>query len=99
MSFAVHGLNVRYGKSHVIFDLDLEVGDDEVVALLGRNGAGKTTTLLGVLGLVPGVSGSFRVYGVEFGRLPTHWRVLASIVVRRSWARVFANLTLSEHLH
>ena len=98
MSFSVTRLNVRYGKSHVIFDLDLEVGDDEVVALLGRNGAGKTTTLLGVLGLVPGVSGSVRVDGVEVSRLPTHRRVQAGIAYVPSGARCFPNLTVSENL-
>ena len=98
MSFAVNALNVRYGKSHVIFDLDLEVGDGEVVALLGRNGAGKTTTLLGILGLVPGVSGSVRVDGVEVNRMPTHRRVQAGIAYVPSGARCFPNLTVGENL-
>ena len=54
----VAGLNVRYGKSHVVFDLDLSLDGGEVLALLGRNGAGKTTTILGILGLLSGASGS-----------------------------------------
>ena len=98
MSFSVRGLNVRYGKSHVVFDLDLEVGDGEVVALLGRNGAGKTTTLLGILGLVPGVSGSVQVDGVEVGRMPTHRRVRTGIGYVPSGARCFPNLTVGENL-
>ena len=98
MSFAVSRLNVRYGKSHVVFDLDLEVGDGEVVALLGRNGAGKTTTLLGILGLVPGASGSVRVDGVELSRMPTHRRVRAGIAYVPSGARCFPNLTVGENL-
>jgi len=40
-------LNVRYGKSHVVFDFTVEVGDGELLAVLGRNGAGKTTTIRG----------------------------------------------------
>jgi branched-chain amino acid transport system ATP-binding protein len=98
VSFAVSRLNVRYGKSHVIFDLDLEVGDGEVVALLGRNGAGKTTTLLGILGLIPGVSGSVRVDGVEVSRMPTHRRVRTGIAYVPSGARCFPNLTVGENL-
>jgi branched-chain amino acid transport system ATP-binding protein len=47
----IEGLNARYGASHVLFDVDLEVGAGETVALVGRNGAGKTTTLQCVMGM------------------------------------------------
>ena len=98
MSFEVTKLNARYGKSHVIFDLDLEVAENQVVALLGRNGAGKTTTILAILGLIPGVSGSVRVDGVELSRLPTHRRVQQGIAYVPSGARCFPNLTVGENL-
>ena len=41
----VRGLNAWYGESHVLQGVDFDVGEGEVVTLLGRNGAGKTTTL------------------------------------------------------
>ena len=44
MKLSVEGLNSYYGPAHILFDVALEVGDGEVVALLGRNGAGKSTT-------------------------------------------------------
>ena len=44
MKLSVQDLNSHYGPAHILFDIALEVGDGEVVALLGRNGAGKTTT-------------------------------------------------------
>ena len=46
-------VNGYYGNSHILFDIDLEVKQNEVVALLGRNGAGKTTTLRAITGTIP----------------------------------------------
>ena len=58
----LEGLNTHYGKSHVLQGVNLEVGDGESVALLGRNGVGKTTTLRSIMGLTPPSGG-----GVTFG--------------------------------
>ncbi len=49
----VAGLNAFYGRAHILFDVGLEVGRGEVVALMGRNGAGKSTTMKAVMGLLP----------------------------------------------
>jgi branched-chain amino acid transport system ATP-binding protein len=94
----VSGLNVRYGKSHVIFDLDLKVEDGEVLALLGRNGAGKTTTLMGIVGLLPGAMGQIKVGGREVGRWPAYRRARGGIAYVPSGARCFPNLTVAENL-
>ncbi len=45
-------LNAWYGPSHVLQDVSLQVGEGEIVCLIGRNGAGKTTTLKSVMGLL-----------------------------------------------
>ncbi|HEY8644187.1 MAG TPA: ABC transporter ATP-binding protein [Candidatus Dormibacteraeota bacterium] len=99
MSLSVSGLNIRYGKSHVIFDLDLEVKAGEVLALLGRNGAGKTTTILGILGLLSGASGSVKVADRDVSRWPAYRRVKAGIAYVPSGARCFSNLTVEENLN
>ena len=52
MKLSVQDLNSHYGPAHILFDIALEVGDGEVVALLGRNGAGKSTTFRSIVGLV-----------------------------------------------
>ena len=94
----VRGLNVHYGKSHVIFDLDLTVADQQVLTLLGRNGAGKTTTLKAIIGLIPGTTGSVVVAGTDVSRMPAHKRSQAGIAYVPSGARCFSNLTVAENL-
>src|SRR5207302_5199442 len=98
VSLDVSGLNVRYGKSHVVFDLDLRVGPGELVALLGRNGAGKTTTITGIVGLLPGASGRVRVGDDEVGRWPSYRRTKGHLAYVPSGARCFPNLTVQENL-
>ena len=94
----ISGMNVRYGRAHVIFDLDLKVGSDEVVTLLGRNGAGKTTTIMGIIGLLPGASGKISIGGQDVSRWPAHRRSRAGIAYVPSGARCFPNLTVAENL-
>ncbi len=94
----VEGLNVRYGKSHVVFDFGVEVGDGEVLAVLGRNGAGKTTTIRGIVGLLPGASGHVSVGGRDMSGWPAHRRTRAGLAYVPSGARCFQNLTVDENL-
>ena len=98
MSLEVTGLNVRYGKSHVVFDLSMTIGEGELVALLGRNGAGKTTTILGVVGLLPGATGGVVVDGQPIGTWPSYRRTKGYLAYVPSGARCFPNLTVQENL-
>jgi len=94
----VSRLNVRYGKSHVVFDLDLEVGGGELVALLGRNGAGKTTTILAIVGLLTGATGAISVGGQDVSQWPSYRRTKGHLAYVPSGARCFPNLTVVENL-
>ncbi len=94
----VAGLNVRYGKSHVVFDLDLTVESGQMLALLGRNGAGKTTSLMGILGLLPGAQGRVAIDGADVSRWPAHRRAQSGLAYVPSGARCFPNLTVAENL-
>jgi len=60
---SVAKLQSGYGRSQVLFDVELEIGDGEVVTLLGRNGMGKTTTVKSIMGLVRPMSGEVRFTG------------------------------------
>src|SRR5258708_14518253 len=57
------GLRTGYGRLPVVFDVDLEVKEGEIVALLGANGAGKTTTLRALSGMLPLMAGEVRLDG------------------------------------
>eukprot|EP00825_Cyclidium_porcatum_P039663 TRINITY_DN4867_c0_g2_i1.p1 TRINITY_DN4867_c0_g2~~TRINITY_DN4867_c0_g2_i1.p1 ORF type:complete len:145 (-),score=31.52 TRINITY_DN4867_c0_g2_i1:99-533(-) len=56
----IHGLEVAYGPSQVLFGLDLRMNEGEATTLLGRNGMGKTTTLRAICGLQAVKGGSIR---------------------------------------
>jgi branched-chain amino acid transport system ATP-binding protein len=94
----VSGLNVFYGKSQVVFDLDLTIEKGEVVTLLGRNGAGKTSTLLGIAGVTAARVWAMSVDGQDLSHLPTHKRVRAGVSMVPSGSRAFPNLTVEENL-
>jgi branched-chain amino acid transport system ATP-binding protein len=68
----VAALNAFYGRAHILFDVDLEVGRGEVVALMGRNGAGKSTTMKSVMGLLPRCHGEVRFRGKDIAALPPY---------------------------
>lgn len=95
----IKGLNARYGASHVLFDVDLEVGEGETVALVGRNGAGKTTTLQSVMGMA-GITrtGSIKVDGNETIGLPAHRIARLGVGMVPEGRRVFGSLTVEENL-
>lgn len=95
----IEGLNARYGASHVLFDVDLEVSAGETVALVGRNGAGKTTTLQSVMGMA-GITrtGSIRVDGRETIGMPAHRIARLGVGLVAEGRRVFGSLTVEENL-
>ena len=70
MKLQVSDLNSFYGPAHILFDIALEVGEGEVVALLGRNGAGKSTTFRSIVGLVENRSGRIVFEGKDVSREP-----------------------------
>jgi branched-chain amino acid transport system ATP-binding protein len=98
MKLEVTGLNSHYGPAHILFDISLEVGDGEVVALLGRNGAGKSTTFRSIIGLVAQRSGRILFEGSDVSAAPTHAIVRAGLGYVPEERRIFTNLTVDENL-
>src|SRR5262245_14086576 len=64
----VANLDVRYGRNQAVKGLNLTVGEDELIAVLGANGAGKSSLLRALQGLVPASGGSIRFDGHDITR-------------------------------
>ena len=94
----VTGLAAGYGRVQVLWDVDLDVGEGEVVALVGSNGAGKTTLLRAVSGMITPTGGEVRLGGVSLvGRAPEE-AVRAGLAHVPEGRRLFAGLTVRENL-
>jgi branched-chain amino acid transport system ATP-binding protein len=94
----VEGLRASYGAAQILYDLGLEVGRGEVVALMGRNGAGKTTTMKAVMGLMAQAIGKITFDGHDIsGRQPYEIARLGLGFVPED-RRIFSDLTVLENL-
>lgn len=91
-------VNAFYGNSHVLFDLDIDVNQNEVVALLGRNGAGKTTTLRTITGTIPRREGRIEYRGEDISRASVDSISKRGVKLVPEERRVFPTLTVQENL-
>ena len=91
-------LHTFYGKSHILHGVGLEVGEGEIVTLLGRNGAGKSTTLRSLVGLTPPRSGAVTVFGRATAGWPPYRIAALGVGYVPEGRRIFANLTVEENL-
>jgi branched-chain amino acid transport system ATP-binding protein len=94
----VSDLNSHYGPAHILFDIGLEVGEGEVVALLGRNGAGKSTTFRSIVGLVALRTGQIVFEEKDISAAPTHEIVRAGLGYVPEERRIFTELSVEENL-
>ena len=94
----VHGLNAFYGRAHILFDVALQIGAGEVVALMGRNGAGKSTTMKAIMGLVPECQGDIVFDGRSIAGQDPYRINRAGIGYVPEDRRVFTELTVLENL-
>jgi branched-chain amino acid transport system ATP-binding protein len=91
-------LDVHYGPVQVLFNVDFEVDEGEVVALLGTNGAGKSTLLRAISGVTPPSNGAIYYDGEDITYLPPHEPVGVGVVSVPGGKGVFAGLTVGENL-
>jgi len=94
----VEGLNSFYGRAHILFDVALEVGPGEVVALLGRNGAGKSTTFRSIAGLVPARRGRVSFGDTDISRAAPYEIARLGLGYVPEDRRIFTELTVEENL-
>jgi manganese/zinc/iron transport system ATP- binding protein len=65
---SIHDLTVAYNRKPVLWDVDLDVPEGKLVAIVGPNGAGKSTLIKAIMDLVPKASGKIMVYGKPFNK-------------------------------
>jgi branched-chain amino acid transport system ATP-binding protein len=94
----VRDLNAGYGRVQVLWDVDLAVEQQQIVALVGANGAGKTTLLRAISGMIPTRSGSITFQGREIAGMPIESIVDLGIAHVPEGRRLFSGLTVRENL-
>ena len=94
----IRDLHVSYGNVEVLHGISLDVGEGEIVALLGSNGAGKTTTLRSVSGLIRPRAGEIVMAGQRLNALRAHQIVALGLGHVPEGRRMFGALTVEENL-
>ena len=94
----VQGVSAGYGRTPVLFGVDLEVGLGEIVGLLGRNGMGKTTLVRTVMGLIAPSAGGIEFNVKSIAGHPAHHVARQGIALVPEGRQIFGNLSVEEHL-
>jgi len=94
----VSGLNVYYGESHILRNVDLQIPEGEMVCLIGRNGVGKTTFLKTIIGLLQQKSGSVEFEDTSLLAQPPYQRARAGIGYVSQGRDIIPQLTVKENL-
>src|ERR1051325_6604766 len=98
MLLEVERLEVHYGGIRAVSGVDFEVGEGELVCLIGANGAGKSSTLKAICGLIGSKSGTIRYHGEDISRAPVHELPRKGLVMVPEGRGIFAQLTVEENL-
>src|SRR5437763_8077636 len=91
------GVDVAYDKVQVLFGVDVDIHQGEIVALLGTNGAGKSTLLKAVSGLVTPIAGTITFEGRDITKATPGRTTELGIVQVPGGKAVFPTLTVAEH--
>jgi branched-chain amino acid transport system ATP-binding protein len=94
----IHKLNFSYGDLKVLWDVDLEVKQGEIVTVVGANGAGKSTILKNISRLVRPTSGTIKLGDVPLDGLQSHEVVERGVIQVPEARRIFPEMTVVENL-
>ncbi|MEQ6250259.1 ABC transporter ATP-binding protein [Sulfitobacter sp. HNIBRBA3233] len=92
-------VTASYGASQALFGVSLDIGEGEVLALMGRNGMGKSTTIKTICRLLPATSGAIHFAEQDLSRLPAHRAARLGLGLVPEGRRCFTNLTVTQNLH
>ncbi len=94
----LQGVEASYGPAQALFGVDLEIGEGEVVALMGRNGMGKSTTIKTICGMLAPSKGELRFDGHDLRQMPSYKIARLGVGLVPEGRRCFAPLTVEENL-
>lgn len=94
----VSGLKAGYGAAQVLFGVELDMADGEVITLLGRNGMGRSTTIKCLFGLLEPTSGEIEFGGHRTERMAPHQIARLGLGLVPEGRQIFPNLTVEENL-
>ena len=94
----VKNIHASYGKVHVLHNVSIQVGEQEIVSIIGANGAGKSTLMRNIMGLYHPRSGDIRMDGESILRLKTDQIVKKGIVYVPEGREVFPDLSVEDNL-
>ena len=95
---SVRGVKAYYGNIAALRGVDIEVGEGEIVALIGANGAGKSTLMMTIFGNPRAREGEICFAGRDITRLPTHRIAALKIAQAPEGRRIFLRMTVMENL-
>ncbi|TCL07310.1 urea ABC transporter ATP-binding subunit UrtE [Sodalis ligni] len=94
----IQDYHVAYGQSHIIENLNIEVKENEIVALIGRNGMGKTTLMKSLIGMIPAQSGQVLFRGSDVFAEKSYQRVRRGMGFVPQGRMVFATMTVEDNI-
>lgn len=95
----IRHVSISYGLHRAVDDVSLQVGDREIVGILGANGAGKSSLLKSIAAIVPALPGrDIRLDGRSIAALPAHRIVEEGLSLVPEGRRIFGELTVRENL-
>ena len=97
-ALSLRSLYAGYGASTVLHGVDLEIGEGESVAVVGRNGAGKSTLLMSMFRETNIISGEIWVRGARIDKLPGYAAAKLGVSISPQGRRILPNLTVRENL-
>lgn len=94
----INNLNVYYGESHILRNVDMGVASGKMVCLIGRNGVGKTTLLKTIMGLLKPRQGDVSFFGKDITQLPPDRRAKMGVGYVPQGREVMPRMTVRENL-
>jgi branched-chain amino acid transport system ATP-binding protein len=98
MLLRLSDVDTYYGEIHILEQVSLEVGEGELVCLLGGNASGKSTTLKTILGIVRPRRGTVEFDGEDVTERPTSYRIGRGMAIVPENRRLFGPMTVLENL-